>query len=363
MWLLSTKTARLKYFRRPEDVPGGYVILSHTWRRPEKGEGDEDTFQQVQDPARVSAPRPRDGLSSKMRAFLEQAEESGFKWAWADTCCIDKTSSAELSETITSMFRYYALASVCVAYLADVGPGDPLADFELERAFAASRWHKRGWTLQELVAPRVVVFMAWDWTPLGTKYELAPLLCQATGVPDAVLRFKKDVSDMSVAERMSWAAERETTRVEDEAYCLFGLFGISMPPLYGEGRNAFYRLQEEIMKTLPDGSLLAWGSINSERVLDESWKVDNSPSTNTSGYLLASSPRVFLPVRGATLGRGVVISSPNASASNMSSLDDFVLIEVSLHLELHCIHVRRASLRRNYPSRRSSSDTHARSRK
>ena len=200
----------------------------------------------------------RDRLSGKVLSFQLKAEEHGFDWAWSDTCCIDKTSSAELTEAINSMFHYYSCSDVCYVYLHDVPSGcDPTSPGS---AFTQSRWYKRGWTLQELLAPKNVVFMAQDWSYLGTKYGLADVLEQNIyNIPPArVLRFETDMSEMSVAQRMSWAAYRTTTRVEDEAYSLFGLFGVNMPTLYGEGRNAFYRLQEAIMNTSPDTSLLAW---------------------------------------------------------------------------------------------------------
>ena len=197
----------------------------------------------------------RDCLSEKIRRFLIQSEQDGFDWAWADTCCIDKTSSAELTEAINSMFGYYSRSEICYAYLGDVPPS---CDAQ-SREFRQSRWHKRGWTLQELIAPKDVTFVREDWSRLGTKYELADVLQSISNMPPAsVLRFEKDISEMSVGQRMSWAARRNTTRIEDEAYCLFGLFDVNMPTLYGEGRNAFYRLQEVIMSTSPDTSLFAW---------------------------------------------------------------------------------------------------------
>ena len=228
---------------------------------------------------------PRDLVSPKVRSFLIFAEKHGYRWAWSDTCCIDKTSSAELTEAINSMFQYYSLSDICYAYLADVPSGTIGWEFE------HSRWYSRGWTLQELVAPKTVVFMSQDWEPLGTKYELAETLQRITHVPASVLRFQRDVTEMSIAARMSWASERETTRVEDLAYCLFGLFGVNMPTLYGEGRSAFYRLQEEIMRTCVDTSLFAWGN----RILDTVNLVtpNNDSSSMYESHLLAPSPGDF----------------------------------------------------------------------
>ncbi|KAH9940374.1 heterokaryon incompatibility protein-domain-containing protein, partial [Epithele typhae] len=247
MWLLGTARANLVFFPRPEDVPDGYAILSHTWLSEEQ----EDTFKKPPRPSLPSSPpwfNPRDRLSSKVRVFLEHAENADYKYAWVDTCCIDKTSSAELTEAINSMFRYYALSGVCMVYLCDVSTQ------ALANVFRRSLWHHRGWTLQELLASRVIVFFSSEWTPLGTKYELADVLSNVTGIPVGVLRFETPITDVSIAARLSWASKRSTTRPEDKAYCLFGIFGVNMPTLYGEGDNAFYRLLEELMKTSRDAS-------------------------------------------------------------------------------------------------------------
>ncbi|KAH9911100.1 uncharacterized protein BXZ73DRAFT_15752, partial [Epithele typhae] len=193
---------------------------------------------------------PRDELSPKVRVFLEKAENVGYDFAWVDTCCIDKTSSAELSEAINSMFQYYSHSAVCYVYLSDV-PSIPYGE-----KFRESKWHLRGWTLQELLASTVVFFFSDQWELLGNKNDLAQLLQEATGVPVSVLRSETEIQHTSIAERLSWASRRETTRPEDIAYCLFGLFGINMPALYGEGgEKAFHRLLEEIMKTSRDASI------------------------------------------------------------------------------------------------------------
>ncbi|KAH9912915.1 heterokaryon incompatibility protein-domain-containing protein [Epithele typhae] len=252
MWLLGTARANLVFFPQPEDVPGGYAILSHTWL-----EGKEETFQK---PSRSSPPwfNPRDRLTPKVRSFLELAEQHGHEYAWVDTCCINKESSAELSEGINSMFRYYARSTICYVYLSDVGYSYDDPD-EMWIFFRRSRWHKRGWTLQELIASRVLVFYSKEWISLGTKYELADRLKEATGISEAVLRFESPFTDASIATRISWAAHRETARPEDAAYSLFGLFGVNMPTLYGEGRLAFCRLLMEISKTSRDPSSFLLG--------------------------------------------------------------------------------------------------------
>lgn len=173
-----------------------------------------------------------------------------------DRCCINKNSSAELSEAINSMFSWYKNAQVCYAYLSDVGIVTSLQQKQTD--IKKSRWFTRGWTLQELLAPSSVVFFSNDWQSLGTKAELSDLLSDITDIDVDILR-GLDLGFASVAQKMSWASARHTTRVEDVAYCLLGIFNVNMPLLYGEGNKAFHRLQEEILKGSNDLSLFAWG--------------------------------------------------------------------------------------------------------
>ncbi|RDX43433.1 HET-domain-containing protein [Lentinus brumalis] len=261
MWLLSTSRAELKYFVSPESV-GGYAILSHVWNEVEQSHQD---IQALRILCAQTGQNPRDLASDKIRHCCELAERHGYLWVWIDTCCIDKTSSAELSEAINSMFRYYALADVCYAYLEDVPSSTsvrgelrlrPCADRD---PFVRSRWHSRGWTLQELLAPRLLLFVSGSWDILGSKADKAEILERRSGIPAAVLRFERGIADVSIAQRMAWAAERRTTRAEDEAYCLMGIFGVNIPIVYGEGRAAFQRLQEEILRRHADTTLFAWG--------------------------------------------------------------------------------------------------------
>jgi len=166
------------------------------------------------------------------------------------------------------MYQWYKQAAVCLVYLSDVDPHlDPHA---AGSAFRVSRWFTRGWTLQELLAPSLLVFYDRDWGFIGTGFNkklkardvrpsLAGLLTEITGIPEYYVAGGVFFRRASVAQRMSWAASRNTTRLEDEAYCLLGLFAVNIPLVYGEGRNAFQRLQEEIMRETDDHSLFAWG--------------------------------------------------------------------------------------------------------
>jgi hypothetical protein len=174
-----------------------------------------------------------------------------------DTCCIDKTSSAELSEAINSMYTWYKNAIVCYAYLSDARMFNCRTMWATEEEFKKCRWFTRGWTLQELIAPPSVRFFSQDWIFIGEKFHLSGILSNITGIDIATL-IGGNVTDVSVAKRMSWASKRVTTRVEDIAYCLLGIFEVSLPLLYGEGKRAFTRLQEEIMKSSDDQSLFAW---------------------------------------------------------------------------------------------------------
>lgn len=192
----------------------------------------------------------------KILGTAEIALEQGIQYVWVDTCCIDKTSSAELSEAINSMFQWYQNATVCFAFLGDVEIRQ--RNVLLEEALKSSRWFTRGWTLQELIAPNSVEFFAADWNSIGSKQSLRKIISSITGINVDVLEKPQLLRTMSVARRMSWAAHRNTTRIEDVAYCLLGIFGVNMPLLYGEGPNAFIRLQEELVKESEDQSLFAW---------------------------------------------------------------------------------------------------------
>lgn len=216
-----------------------YAILSHRW------DEEEITLQDVEN-----------GLGQTTKGYKKverccaRARADGFQYVWIDTCCIDKTSSAELSEAINSMYRWYWDAAVCYAYLADVPTRHAVVSDSL--------WFSRGWTLQELIAPPTVIFLDEQWRDLGTKETLEEAISSRTLIPASVLR--SGPRGASIAQRMSWAAGRQTTRLEDQAYCLLGIFEVNMPLLYGEGERAFIRLQEEIMKISDDQSLFAWRS-------------------------------------------------------------------------------------------------------
>ncbi|MCJ1292975.1 hypothetical protein MMC34_004528 [Xylographa carneopallida] len=193
----------------------------------------------------------------KIQMCCHKAKTTGLEYVWVDTCCIDKTSSSELQEAINSMFQWYRNAVICYAYLFDVQI-DSDNTLSSSQSFQDSVWFKRGWTLQELLAPTEMVFYGEGWHELGDKHLLKHELSAATGISLSVLEGKIELQDISIAERMSWASERKTERVEDRAYSLLGIFDVSMPMLYGEGKKAFRRLQEEIIKYSDDHTIFAW---------------------------------------------------------------------------------------------------------
>ncbi|KAI5990884.1 heterokaryon incompatibility protein-domain-containing protein, partial [Pisolithus albus] len=224
-----------------------YAILSHRWGAEVNYE-DMIGLMKMEEEEREEV-KQRDGYQKIVKS-CEQAAKDGHKWLWIDTCCIDKRSSAELSEAINSMYRWYQNAQVCYAYLNDVGESTFPAekdDDTFSQSNGRPEWFMRGWTLQELIAPKEVIFFNKGWEPIGNKRCLAPTLQVITGIPREVLTSGMDGS-LSVAQIMSWAAGRQTTRAEDRAYSMMGLFGVHMPVLYGEGARAFQRLQLEIVR-------------------------------------------------------------------------------------------------------------------
>jgi hypothetical protein len=315
MRLIDTKTLALKEFFGNQIPP--YAILSHTWHE------EEVSFQDWADQSLASQKKGH----KKILDVCGLAQKHGHDYMWVDTNCIDKSSSAELTEAINSMFKWYQSAQVCYVYLFDVPSPEAAAEAassssssssseddglrvvvhgseassevssranrrrkrRLKRYpksqdfswyFRNSRWFTRGWTLQELLAPQDVEFYSNDWSLLGTKESLYSEISSITRIKIQYL-CRKYVSDpyignsergliarsiqygvplrkSSVSERLSWLSNRTTTRLEDMAYCMLGIFELNMPLLYGEGSKAFMRLQEEIMKVSDDHSLFCW---------------------------------------------------------------------------------------------------------
>ncbi|KAF1971156.1 HET-domain-containing protein, partial [Bimuria novae-zelandiae CBS 107.79] len=223
------------------DVPA-YAILSHTWGK------EEVLFQDMEANADMSKTVSKAGWR-KIEFCARQAAADGLRYFWIDTCCIDKKNAVELSAAINSMFRWYQNATRCYVYLSDVLKADGVdRGIAWKDAFRTSRWFTRGWTLQELIAPRLVDFFSLEGERLGSKLLLETEIHEITGIAKNALRGGA-LSSFSIRERRSWADRRSTTVEEDEAYCLLGIFDVSMALIYGERKEqAFRRLEEEIHK-------------------------------------------------------------------------------------------------------------------
>jgi hypothetical protein len=284
MRLLDTTTFELHsaapgYFKNQ-----GYAILSHRWV------GAEIDFRQIEGPnsdfKNAINQQIRSPQLDKIRGACRTARQLGFSWVWIDNCCINKESATEEAESINSMFKWYRDAQVCITYLSDVelkspalhtrsGPGNALGQavnlgqtnnnvetdhtvFQKLDGKAPSEWFSRGWTLQELLAPRDMRFYDMNWNFMGTKESLAREIEAITGINAVYLTGVQSFRTACIATKMSWMADRTTTREEDIAYGMLGLFNVTMSPQYGEGPRAFMRLQHELLLSVPDESLFAW---------------------------------------------------------------------------------------------------------
>ena len=298
-----------------DEIPP-YAILSHRWGDDE----DEVSFNDLE----KGLGKTKAGYA-KLLFCGKQARKDNLKYFWVDTCCIDKANHAELSEAITSMFRWYRDADRCYVHLSDVSTGvkggeqrirtrnstfprtrlprkrkAPTSDEDEEQpvqtwesAFRNSEWFTRGWTLQELLAPVVVEFFSREGILLGNKNTLERLIHEITQIPITALR-NGLLSQFSDRERLQWAANRKTRKKEDKAYCLLGIFDIFMPLMYGEGDNAFHRLQEEIAKRLgknntipPENTQI---NLAAFRSVTQPGSLDSSPSHQPIVHWTGRSP-------------------------------------------------------------------------
>jgi hypothetical protein len=292
MRLLNARTLEFEEFYG-DRIPK-YAILSHTW------EQGEVTFQDWQDHEAAS----RKAGYVKVRGACQRARRDGLDYVWVDTNCIDKSSSAELTEAINSMFAWYRDSVVCYAYLVDVPPstGEETYD-ELMKYLRRSRWFTRGWTLQELLAPSHVIFFASDWARLGERTsKFANDIADIAGIDARYLTGESPLGSASIATKMYWLSQRVTSRIEDIAYCMLGLFDINMPLLYGEGSKAFSRLQEEIIKVSNDHTIFCW-----------TW-TDSVPRDWAS--MLAPSPEAFKNSRSFVQSRSITGNISTYSMTN-----------------------------------------------
>ncbi len=328
MWLIRVSDMKLVEF--PYNPPP-YAILSHTWGLPQ----DEVLFDDMVSGLHHAQAKKAFG---KVANTCRLAQEGNMEYCWIDTCCIDNRSSAQLQEAINSMFEWYKSSQICYAYLSDVSLYDwpPAAtdnsegersdgnleghDLDFLDHFRRSRWFTRGWTLQELIAPSELKFYDRSWELIGSKDgDLVRIIQSVTGIPEDLLRGRRKHTEASVAQRMYWASSRETSRKEDIAYCLLGLFAVNMPMLYGEGDNAFLRLQHEILNQIDDESIFAW--------------VDTECNTDEAG-LLAEHPRYF-----ANSGDIVInaVAWPSSESSFLSDLNLPAMTSRGIRLQKHVV--------------------------
>lgn len=211
MRLINTTTQMLEEFESNATPP--YAILSHTWTK------EEISYQDLATERKAG----KEAGYNKFDNGCRVAREAGFDYVWLDTCCIDKTNNVELSEAINSMFHWYKNAKMCFAYLSDLHVNEN--PYDIESYFPRCKWFTRGWTLQELLAPSEVLFFTASWTKIGTRTEFALLISEITGVPSTYL-LGLEIEYASVAMRFSWASQRKTTKAEDIAYSLLGIFDI-----------------------------------------------------------------------------------------------------------------------------------------
>jgi hypothetical protein len=241
MWLLSRSDHggyRLTEFYDEGDVPP-YAILSHRCLQPDAA---EPTFQDL-----------REGLGQEKLDYRkivfcgDQAERDGLEYFWVDTCCINKENHTEHQHALRSMFHWYRRSEKCYVYLNDVrGSDTSIIPRSWDSEFHKSSWFTRGWTLQELLAPRSVEFFTYEGARLGSKILLAEQISKITRIPASALN-GRTLSQFSREERFGWSRSRETTIPEDRAYSLLGIFGVDMPIAYGEGAGgAIRRLEEAI---------------------------------------------------------------------------------------------------------------------
>ena len=300
MRLLNTSTYELQDSEGTLD----YAILSHRWF------DTEITFQAL-DSVRLKKNDASTPQLKKIRGACAQAVNHGIDWIWIDSCCIDKSSSEEVSRSINSMLQWYQQARICYTYLSDVHDSKEKINTFHTASGSTSEWFTRGWTLQELLAPRRMRFFDSEWNMIGDRSDLVAPIASITGIDACYLTGEKDFRNASIATRLSWQANRRTTRIEDMAYSLIGILGVSLLPIYGEGREAFMRLQQILVNTQPDESLFAWtapfGSLPSHN-RSQSWSPDE-------WGLLAPSPDCFRDAGDISLGRDFRNRPPNGIAS------------------------------------------------
>ncbi|KAF9474487.1 hypothetical protein BDN70DRAFT_815594, partial [Pholiota conissans] len=225
-------------------VHARYVILSHTWLHDTSGEVTYAKWKSG------NFDKNSPGYQ-KLATFCKvAAKDHGITLAWMDTICINKDSSAELDESIRSMYKWYRDSSVCITYLAQTTHVSHIRD---------DLWFTRGWTLQELLAPPRIKFYGADWLQLipweySDKHvqDAQEEIFAATTITSRELQVFQDQGHewkkIPISRKMQWTANRQVTREEDTAYSMMGIFDVSISIAYGEGaQRAFFRLVRQIL--------------------------------------------------------------------------------------------------------------------
>jgi len=243
--LVDTRSLKLVEFSESCTVPP-YAALSHRWIQ-----GEEVVYKEFCRPRHDTKTRLKLGYW-KIKSACRQARNDGISYLWVDTCCIEQENHADVSMNITSMYAYYQNAEICYAYLADVRTKSDMFDRPNSYGRLGTEWLWRGWTLQELLAPRSVVFFNKDWRRIGDKHELRDEIHRKTAIPKTVVSGEQSIRNVDVLTRMSWSVRRKTSKEQDEAYCLQGLVGVTVEPDYSEYRwTAFNRLGKALLNAQP----------------------------------------------------------------------------------------------------------------
>ncbi|KAG8221678.1 hypothetical protein J3R82DRAFT_1963 [Butyriboletus roseoflavus] len=243
-------------FRRGVETFFEYVMLSHKWE--ETTGSKEPSFQDVLGKS-IYTDLDRSPTNDKLRGFCELVRETGHRWAWSDTCCIDRTESSVLSKAIVSMYRWYEESALTLALLTGVPSPSRLGNLR------DSIWMRRAWTLQELLAPKAIRFYDSEWklylNDPHHNHKDSPVinteLASAVSVAPKMLSAFQS-GRFGVREKLRLASTRTATIEEDISYSLFGIFASDLQPKYGEGKNALGRLLEEIVHRSGDVTVLAW---------------------------------------------------------------------------------------------------------
>ena len=251
--LISSMTREIDdaWIRREVTEFFGYVMFSHKW------EDGEPLFQKVMDVTVYKLEASHGNI--KLQTFCSIVRALGFRWAWSDTCCIDKSDNVVLQESLVAMFAWYRGSSLTIIHLLDVSS---LSD-ELD-ALRESIWNSRVWTYQEYVAAKKALFYTKDWKPyLGLTLENhkeSPTILREMEMSqvssDQVAALQPGLD--RIREKLYLASMRETTLVEDIAYSLLGILNASIPIIYGEGTRAVGRLLEYVLTGSGDATILAW---------------------------------------------------------------------------------------------------------